>query len=173
MRVSEDAPVCEAFAREGWCEKEAGTCEEMHVWECGEWRDKGTCSRGATCGLRHVLRVEKGKASVEEADAVGLEEYQEMSGKIVRVEGGFDDGAEFIELGIGYPPDVESEETDQESGAESSNSEESGDEVTSGSQGDEEEATGTSRLPPPHVPTQLGCADSDEVDEDQVLDVVF
>jgi len=61
------------------------------LWECGEWREKGTCSRGAKCGLRHVLRAEEGKAALVDA-------------------GGFEDNADFVNLDQGSPAKVDSED---------------------------------------------------------------
>jgi hypothetical protein len=96
VKVAEDAPVCEAFARGGWCDQPAGTCPELHVWECGEWRSTGTCSRGAKCGLRHVLRAEGSRPRPAE-------------------EGGFDEQDDFIGLDHGTPADPsDSEESESE-----------------------------------------------------------
>ncbi|RXK41484.1 hypothetical protein M231_01192 [Tremella mesenterica] len=56
VKVSPDAPVCEAFANDGWCDKVEGTCGDLHIWECEEWRKTGKCSKNGKCGLRHVFR---------------------------------------------------------------------------------------------------------------------
>jgi len=187
VKVSDDAPVCESFAREGWCEKVEGTCPEFHVWECGEWRAKGTCSRGGRCGLRHVIRAEKGKGSRKEAEAEGMDEDQEMEERGVPVEGGFEDGTEFIEFGQGLPGAVSSEETEDESGeSESEGSQGSGgdeDEVvlTANGLGDIEEGHpdhGKQSISPTPLRRVTGSLipdipmDTDEADEDEVLGVV-
>lgn len=101
--MASDAPICEAFARGGWCDKEPGTCEELHVWECGEFREKGTCTRGGKCGLRHVLRAEKGKK--EQVDVADPAEST----------GAFEDNADFVNFDQGSPPEVEEDsEVDSE-----------------------------------------------------------
>ena len=85
------------------------------MWECGEWRDRGTCSRGNKCGLRHILRAEKGK---RQADTT-ISQHEVP----VPVQGGFEDGAEFINLDQGSPPEIisdqESELDSDDSGGES------------------------------------------------------
>lgn len=88
----------------------AGTCPKLHVWECGEWREKGTCSKGGKCGLRHVLRAEKGKQR-EAALAGDVVTYE----KDVTADGGiksFEDGTAFINFDQGSPPVVSSEDED-------------------------------------------------------------
>jgi hypothetical protein len=115
-----------AFAKEGWCDKDAGTCGEVHCWECPEFRAKGVCAKGGKCGLRHVLRAgvggvqgggEKGKG--KEAVVV----YKDVQGDVPMLgarrsgakgeagevkqageeamdvdQGNFDDGSTFIGL---------------------------------------------------------------------------
>ena len=107
IRVSPTAPVCEAFARERWCPAPAGTCPNLHVWECQEWREHGRCSRGKACGLQHVLRADSG-AGKAAAKKDGLEGEQVMGAVEVDLRGdlpeesgkgvGFDDGANWIGL---------------------------------------------------------------------------
>ena len=92
VRVAADAPICEAFARGGWCDEVPGTCSNLHLWECGEWREKGTCSRGTKCGLRHVLRAEKAKAALAE-------------------EGSFEENADYVNLDHGSPAEADSDES--------------------------------------------------------------
>ncbi|EIW71909.1 hypothetical protein TREMEDRAFT_58043 [Tremella mesenterica DSM 1558] len=41
---------------DGWCDKVEGTCGDLHIWECEEWRKTGKCSKNGKCGLRHVFR---------------------------------------------------------------------------------------------------------------------
>jgi len=132
VRVADDAPVCEAFAREGWCDREAGTCTELHIWECPEWHAKGTCARGTRCGLRHVLR-RKGKTSETAAPATAAQDTQG--------EGQFEDQSEFI----GLPGDVVSETSDSEEdeededGEEDEDDEDEEDEDDEGSEDDNED----------------------------------
>lgn len=54
VRVSHDAPVCKAFAMEGYCVKGI-TCDEKHVHVCPEFAETGKCSN-ANCRLPHVAR---------------------------------------------------------------------------------------------------------------------
>ncbi|GAA5800017.1 hypothetical protein EDC94DRAFT_597376 [Helicostylum pulchrum] len=54
VRTSTDAPVCKAFAMEGYCSK--GTeCVEKHVHVCPEFAETGQCSN-ANCRLPHVAK---------------------------------------------------------------------------------------------------------------------
>ncbi len=189
--------MCEAFAREEWCEREEGTCPELHVWECGEWRARGTCSRGGRCGLRHVLRAETGKSSITEAEAKRMDGDQGMEGRRVPVEGGFEDGAEFIEFGQGSAGAVSSEAEDGDGSEEGPTGEESdGSEDSNAGENEETEDEesvdpavfkaeakepdhGEQRVSPspfsraatsPHSDIPM---DTDEADEDEVLGVVF
>ena len=100
VRVASDAPICEGFARAGWCDETPGTCPNLHLWECGEWREKGTCSRGAKCGLRHILRAEQAKA-------------------ILSSGGDFEQNDDFVNLGHGSPALVQSDESDEDRDEES------------------------------------------------------
>ncbi|KLT42527.1 hypothetical protein CC85DRAFT_292032 [Cutaneotrichosporon oleaginosum] len=99
VRVANDAPVCEQFAREGWCDREAGTCPELHVWECPEFHAKGTCSRQPRCGLTHVVHAEKLKKAVAATKTPDPE-----------ASGSFEDQADFI----GLPGEVFSESDSDE-----------------------------------------------------------
>lgn len=54
VRVSQDAPVCKAFAMEGFCPKGLG-CQEKHVHVCPEFAETGKCSN-ANCRLPHVAK---------------------------------------------------------------------------------------------------------------------
>jgi len=161
---------------------------------------------GGKCGLRHVLRAEKGKGSVEEAKADGLESDQ-AAGVGVRgkgkmpVEGGFEEQDEFIEFDHGTPADPESESEEEgisgsasgSGSAESEEVEEDGDEDEAADEDDEDEdsddesgsdtteqekqVSGKPSSPqissvPPH-PQSNDLMDTDEVDEDEVLDVVL
>lgn len=124
--------MCEAFAREGWCDKPAGTCPELHIWECPEWHAKGTCSRGRKCGLRHVLRAEKTKTKGATASAAPAASAV--------TEGGFDDQAEFIGLPGEVFSETESEEEDDSDEAEedSDDEDEEGEEYDDNDDNDEE-----------------------------------
>jgi hypothetical protein len=145
IRVSATAPVCEAFAREGWCEKLPGTCEELHVWECGEWRAKGVCSRGGKCGLRHVIRAEKGRGSMDEAKVEGLGSDQKGTVEGLPVEGGFEGQDEFITFDQGSPEGISSDEEGSEEDS------------------DEDDEGGKGKLT--SIPTRR-----DVIDEDEILD---
>lgn len=157
--------MCEEFAREGWCDKPAGTCPELHIWECPEWHAKGTCSRGRRCGLRHVLRAEKTKT--KEAPAPATPAAPEVT------EGGFDDQAEFIGLPGEVFSETESEEEDDsgddEDEDDSDDEDEEGDEEDSSDENSIEvdEATGKHEATP--SPTEVA---SDDEDERLVLDQV-
>jgi hypothetical protein len=54
VRVSQDAPVCKAFAMEGYCQKGL-TCDEKHIHVCPEFAETGKCSN-ANCRLPHVAK---------------------------------------------------------------------------------------------------------------------
>lgn len=103
MRVSPDAPVCEAFARGGWCDEEPGACPNVHVWECGEFRQKGTCARGGKCGLRHVLR------------AVESEE----TSTVTAVSGSFEENSDYVDLDHGQPSAIGGDSDDDQEDASS------------------------------------------------------
>lgn len=175
--MADDAPVCELFARGGWCDREAGTCPELHVWECGEWRAKGVCSKGGKCGLRHVLRAEQGKGSEQEAAKDGLNGEQEMfadtKGVKVPVEGAFEEQDEFIVFDHGTPADPESDPESEDEGSASG----SGSDVD---MGDEDEGDGKSDIAatPIGKPPRLSAADSsssesEDESEDEVLGIVM
>ena len=141
----------------------------MHIWECGEWRENGTCSRGGKCGLRHVIRAEKGKGVLNILSDEPVEKDTGVKRK-VHVEGAFDDGSEFIELGVGSPAGVESDETDDESGNGSES--ESGVSGTDEGSDDEEEEVVIGKQRVSAIPSDTPM-DADEMDEDEVLGVVF
>ncbi|KAI7908089.1 uncharacterized protein BX663DRAFT_492947 [Cokeromyces recurvatus] len=54
VKVSSDAPVCRAFAMEGYCPKGL-ECDEKHIHVCPEFAETGKCSN-ANCRLPHVAR---------------------------------------------------------------------------------------------------------------------
>lgn len=183
MKVADSSPICELFARGGWCDRPAGTCPEIHVWECGEWRSKGVCSKGGKCGLRHVLRAENGKGSEKEAEKDGLEGDQEMftDTKGVPVEGGFEEQNEFIEFDHGTPADPESESSVTDSEGEEAEVSASGSEGEDHEQDEEmsdaaetetkpENDDGKHLQPPsPHS----GLTEDEDEDEDAVLGIVM
>jgi hypothetical protein len=155
VKVAEDAPVCDSFARDGWCDQEEGRCPKLHVWECGEWRETGKCSRKGKCGLRHVLRAEKGKGkgkgigSQQEAkegmdmDEVLVDDGDRSRGVKVPVEGapgavgGFEEQSEYIGFTEqGSPGEITEEEEEAgdeeaEGGSESGSGSESEDDTRS------------------------------------------
>jgi hypothetical protein len=138
----------------------------MHVWECGEWRSKGVCSKGITCGLQHILRAENEK----EAKKEGLEPDQEFVTDTqgdVPVEGGFEEQSAFIEFDHGTPAHPESDSDSEE------DSEHEGSEVSDDDDGDEK-SDGTGKLSRQSSPTPIEVEgeDSDD-DEDEVLGIVM
>ncbi|KAI8393823.1 uncharacterized protein BYT42DRAFT_640945 [Radiomyces spectabilis] len=54
VRVSPDAPICRAFATEGYCPKGL-ECPQKHVHVCPEFAETSKCSN-ANCRLPHVTR---------------------------------------------------------------------------------------------------------------------
>lgn len=136
----------------------------MHVWECGEWRSKGVCSKGITCGLQHILRAENEK----EAKKEGLEPDQEFVTDTqgdVPVEGGFEEQSAFIEFDHGTPADPESDSEDEE------DSEHEGSEV---SDDGDEQSDGTGKLSRQSSPTPIEVEEEDsDDDEDEVLGIVM
>jgi hypothetical protein len=151
VKVAEDAPVCDAFARDGWCDQEEGRCPELHVWECGEWRETGKCSRKGKCGLRHVLRAEKGKGKgkgdakggQQEAKTEGIDMDQVLvddgrrpGGVEVPVEGGvggFEEQSEYIGFMEQGSPGEITEEEEEEGDEEAEGASDTGSESESGS----------------------------------------
>ena len=144
----------------------------MHVWECGEWRSKGVCSKGIKCGLQHVLRAENGKGSEKEAKKDGLEADQEFVTDTqgdVPVEGGFEEQSTFIEFDHGTPADPESDSDGEE------DSEQEGievDEESEDSDGDEK-SEGTGKLSRQSTPTAIDMEEKDSDDEEEVLGIVM
>lgn len=67
--MADDAPVCEDFAVEGWCDL-GDSCGERHAWECRQFNETGQCDRGTRCGLLHILRAKKGVEEKASAGAV-------------------------------------------------------------------------------------------------------
>ncbi|KAF2468138.1 uncharacterized protein BDR25DRAFT_305141 [Lindgomyces ingoldianus] len=70
VNVNPAAPVCEAFARRGYCEK-GGACAERHAFECPDFTNKGSCEVEG-CPFPHVmhagrLRKAAGSHSTSEA----------------------------------------------------------------------------------------------------------
>lgn len=65
VRVRDDAPVCRAFAMEGYCSKGL-ECRDKHIHVCPMFAETGKCPN-ANCRLPHVARrtanKEDGKAS--------------------------------------------------------------------------------------------------------------
>ncbi|WVF67259.1 hypothetical protein IAT40_002007 [Kwoniella sp. CBS 6097] len=109
VKVSPDAPVCEAFAKGGWCPKESGECEELHVWECPEFRSKGTCPKGGKCGLRHVVRAENGRtaaqASTTDGNQIAGGIMVDTVGEDVPA-GGFEEQDDFVQFDQGSPEEA-------------------------------------------------------------------
>lgn len=68
--VSRDAPVCRAFAMEGYCPKGL-ECDEKHVHVCPEFAETGKCSN-ANCRLPHVARRTKQDQSQDSNKAAGI-----------------------------------------------------------------------------------------------------
>jgi hypothetical protein len=136
----------------------------MHVWECGEWRSKGVCSKGITCGLQHILRAENEK----EAKKEGLEPDQEFVTDTqgdVPVEGGFEVQSAFIEFDHGTPADPESDSEGEE------DSEREGSDV---SDDGDEKSDGTGKLSRQSSPTPIEAEEEDsDDDEDEVLGIVM
>lgn len=54
VHVRPDAPVCRAFAMEGYCSKGL-ECRDKHIHVCPEFAETGKCSN-ANCRLPHVAR---------------------------------------------------------------------------------------------------------------------
>lgn len=157
----------------GWCDREAGTCPDLHVWECGEWRSKGVCSKGIKCGLQHVLRAENGKGSEKEAKKDGLEADQEFVTDTqgdVPVEGGFEEQSAFIEFDHGTPADPESDSDGEE------DSEQEGievDEESEDSDDGDEKSEGDGKLSHQSSPTATEVEEEDSDDEEEVLGIVM
>jgi hypothetical protein len=177
VKVSDSSPICELFARGGWCDREAGTCPESHVWECAEWRSKGVCSKGVKCGLQHVLRAENGRGSEKEAKKDGLEADQELITDTVGVpvEGGFEEQSAFIEFDHGTPADPES---DSEAGHEENGGIEVDDEEVSDEEDEDEgemsDGTATGKLSRQSSPIAVEEEEEgDADDEDEVLGIVM
>ncbi|KAF2750666.1 hypothetical protein M011DRAFT_464486 [Sporormia fimetaria CBS 119925] len=55
IHVNELAPVCEAFARLGYCEKGA-QCADHHRFECPDFANKGSCEVKG-CRLPHITHA--------------------------------------------------------------------------------------------------------------------
>ncbi|CCJ31194.1 unnamed protein product, partial [Pneumocystis jirovecii] len=55
VRVNPSAPVCRAFAIDGYCEKGI-ECREKHLRECPDFSEKGTCLI-KNCRLPHIERA--------------------------------------------------------------------------------------------------------------------
>ncbi|OCF44396.1 hypothetical protein I317_01656 [Kwoniella heveanensis CBS 569] len=148
VKVSPDAPVCEAFARGRWCPKEAGECEELHVWECPEFRSKGTCPKGGKCGLRHVVRAENGRrAAAQSAISSSENAGGTTSGEgAITIDtigedvpaGGIEEQDDFVQFDQGSPEAVFSAEED-ENGEGEEDDEEEEDGAESESEVDEDE----------------------------------
>jgi len=144
----------------------------VHVWECGEWRSKGVCSKGITCGLQHILRAENEK----EAKREGLEADQEIVTDTqgdVPVEGGFEEQSAFIEFDHGTPADPESDSEGEEDSEHEGIDVDEDSEVSDGDEGDDK-SDGTGKLSRQSSPVAIEVEeeDSDE-DEDEVLGIVM
>lgn len=68
--VSKEAPVCKAFAMEGYCPKGL-ECDEKHVHVCPEFAETGKCSN-ANCRLPHVARRTANKQEENSTQAAGV-----------------------------------------------------------------------------------------------------
>lgn len=131
MRVADDAPVCEDFAVEGWCDL-GDACGERHAWECREFNETGQCKRGARCGLLHILRAKKGvageidvaEADVKEEDAgEAADELQtrdeiEAQQDFIQFRMGSDEGSDDDETGEGDENDSSVHSDDEEKSSE-------------------------------------------------------
>lgn len=67
IRVNPAAPICKAFATEGYCEK-GGDCTERHVHECPEFDEKGVCT-DKKCKLPHIERAGRRRMAAAAAAA--------------------------------------------------------------------------------------------------------
>lgn len=178
--------MCEAFAREGWCDKPAGTCAELHIWECPEYRARGTCARGAKCGLPHVLRSEAEKKNQAAAAATAAASSKAADEDV----NGFEDQTEYIGLPGQVFSESESEDDDDEDEDEEED-EEDEEEASDEQDGSEEDSDGdenegdvsmadvsmaigrgfaSGKLPQRQTPSMSD--DGDEDDEARVLEEV-
>ncbi|ORY22378.1 hypothetical protein BCR39DRAFT_551688 [Naematelia encephala] len=149
IKVADNAPVCEPFALEGWCEKEPGSCTQLHTWECPEWRSKGTCSRAGRCGLRHVLKAEDGRkqaaitSSATSTSAVPAETQSEVVDQIPGGGGGeggtFEDQADFIDFGPVEPISESDHASPSEESSEDDNDDDEDDDDDDDDEGEGEE----------------------------------
>lgn len=84
MHVSIDAPVCEAFARLGYCEK-GGQCLDRHAFECPDFTNKGACEVGG-CRLPHVVhaaRLRKARMSSEASSPPSDSDSEQGNAEVV------------------------------------------------------------------------------------------
>ncbi|ORY93027.1 hypothetical protein BCR43DRAFT_362317 [Syncephalastrum racemosum] len=63
VRVSTQAPVCRAFAMQGYCAKGL-QCHNKHIHVCPEFAETGKCSN-ANCRMPHVTRRNNGQGKTE------------------------------------------------------------------------------------------------------------
>jgi hypothetical protein len=57
VHVAPDAPICDAFAKIGYCEK-GPTCFDRHEWECPTYASTGACPN-PHCRLPHIDKAGK------------------------------------------------------------------------------------------------------------------
>ncbi|KAF2186829.1 hypothetical protein K469DRAFT_686068 [Zopfia rhizophila CBS 207.26] len=70
VSISPRAPVCDTFARLGYCDKGA-ECSNIHTFECPDFVNKGTCN-AKHCRLPHVThagRLRRVRSSLDSSDA--------------------------------------------------------------------------------------------------------
>lgn len=82
VHVGADAPVCEAFARLGYCEKGA-ECAERHAFECPDFANKGSCELDG-CRLphiRHAGRLRRARGSAEAESKWNTTDEEEDNGE--------------------------------------------------------------------------------------------
>jgi hypothetical protein len=144
VRVADDAPVCQAFANDGWCDK-GPECEERHAWECREYSETGECSKGVKCGLMHVLRAKNLVKRREEEDEKNDEEDEKSADesdaprkkpkrvKAANEEDGdvFEGQDDFIQFSAPVEKSSEDDETDESVESSSSEQEDGAQEDTS------------------------------------------
>ncbi|KAI8966905.1 hypothetical protein BDF20DRAFT_903717 [Mycotypha africana] len=70
VKVNSKAPVCRAFAMEGYCPKGLH-CNEKHVHVCPEFAETGRCSN-ANCRLPHVAKLDRNDSASNVAGVVRL-----------------------------------------------------------------------------------------------------
>lgn len=112
VRVNPAAPVCNAFARVGWCAKGTG-CNHRHAKECPAYSNHGEC-HDDKCHLPHIDRAVTMRMRQASVDPAAPEVQGKVKGDEEMTDAGASDDGDAVAVGDGREVDRAREMEDQD-----------------------------------------------------------